>query len=962
MVKTAAIIIDIDDKSLIELNEEIKELEQSIQNLKIGTKEWIAQNQRLGELKTKFSQATSEAKKLQNSVEKIGSAEQARAIAKLGAGMVGAFAGISGAITLMGGSSEAFDKITAKAATFLSVMQGLRAISTAFSAGNLAALKSIGAGFKTLVTTVRAASLGIKAALISTGIGALIVGVGLLIANFDKIKNLFGGQKAIKAAEEEVKLNEAILKQFEARANAEKQIMDFVQKQNEYQKDAFKLARQNLEFAQVESDIAYSKIQALKAENEQIDIKLKRSTGLSQEKRNELSRQKDVNIELLRGLEFERQRLLLLRIEAVWYVEIADDMEKLNKSIKIHHDNLIRISAEANNQRNTYLENLHIYEEQIQQLDLQLQHESLITDELVEQRKTLLAQVEALNAQEKERLRIRDLAIHDLAHQRINEEQLQKIIDKYTEIRLNLNKEYDQLKANADLQELNIELIDSEFKLYESIIKQREEVENFDRKGHIAFNERTKELAYELNLYTQQAEEEYNKITAGIKIREFNKNAITDAAIQLSFFKLQKEEMIRKIELEIQSNENRIKLLETQKDELKNNDLINQANLKYQQSLLDAANIRLGEQTTLEGELAVGGEIFAIEKNINEILNQQSQAKSQIVDIDGEILGLNTDIEVKTQDILNNAAAITTEEEKVTAEMEKQARWSETANDWLKRYAKEIEVTQQLISKSIEFIAALQDRKADKAQERINKYQKQLDKLNEEEAERQSGLKDYENELMDANGDRYNELLRKIEEEKIANISAKTEIEAKQKQIDDENIKRQKAEYKAAKWRKAQAIVDAVIQGALAVIKALPNIFLSIATGVLAGVGIATISAQHIPPEDQMAKGGFTKKGKSNEPAGIVHKNEYVVPAFVTESIEGQAHIAALERQRMRGYESGGLVQPTVNTGGGDYIDYERLGAVILNGIMKLPSPIVSVQQITSAQNEVAVTKKLAGL
>ena len=43
--------------------------------------------------------------------------------------------------------------------------------------------------FKALVVSARGASLGIKGALIGTGIGALVVAVGLLIANFDKLRS-----------------------------------------------------------------------------------------------------------------------------------------------------------------------------------------------------------------------------------------------------------------------------------------------------------------------------------------------------------------------------------------------------------------------------------------------------------------------------------------------------------------------------------------------------------------------------------------------------------------------------------------------------------------------------------------------------------------------------------------------------------------------------------------------------
>ena len=73
--KTAQIIIAVDDKSLIQLNAEIKILETSMKNLKVGTQEWIKQNEQLGTLKAKFKDATDQAKLLQGQVQKISSGE-----------------------------------------------------------------------------------------------------------------------------------------------------------------------------------------------------------------------------------------------------------------------------------------------------------------------------------------------------------------------------------------------------------------------------------------------------------------------------------------------------------------------------------------------------------------------------------------------------------------------------------------------------------------------------------------------------------------------------------------------------------------------------------------------------------------------------------------------------------------------------------------------------------------------
>lgn len=57
----------------------------------------------------------------------------------------------------------------------------------------------------------------------------------------------------------------------------------------------------------------------------------------------------------------------------------------------------------------------------------------------------------------------------------------------------------------------------------------------------------------------------------------------------------------------------------------------------------------------------------------------------------------------------------------------------------------------------------------------------------------------------------------------------------------------------------------------------------------------------------QFAEGGYTGHGGKYEPAGVVHKGEYVVPQSVNYSPAAQPHIQALEGMR-KGYADGGFV------------------------------------------------------
>lgn len=56
------------------------------------------------------------------------------------------------------------------------------------------------------------------------------------------------------------------------------------------------------------------------------------------------------------------------------------------------------------------------------------------------------------------------------------------------------------------------------------------------------------------------------------------------------------------------------------------------------------------------------------------------------------------------------------------------------------------------------------------------------------------------------------------------------------------------------------------------------------------------------------AEGGYTGDGGKHEPAGVVHRGEYVVPQKIVRNPQYSGVIAGLERARVSGYAQGGLV------------------------------------------------------
>jgi hypothetical protein len=104
-------------------------------------------------------------------------------------GVAGGFGAVQGAMVLFGKESEDVQKTLLKVQSAMAISQGLQAVGESIDS-----FKQLGAVIRTQVVS---AFSTLRGAIISTGIGALIVGVGLLIANFDKIKetltNLFPG-------------------------------------------------------------------------------------------------------------------------------------------------------------------------------------------------------------------------------------------------------------------------------------------------------------------------------------------------------------------------------------------------------------------------------------------------------------------------------------------------------------------------------------------------------------------------------------------------------------------------------------------------------------------------------------------------------------------------------------------------------------------------------------------------
>lgn len=124
------------------------------------------------------------------------------------------------------------------------------------------------------------------------------------------------------------------------------------------------------------------------------------------------------------------------------------------------------------------------------------------------------------------------------------------------------------------------------------------------------------------------------------------------------------------------------------------------------------------------------------------------------------------------------------------------------------------------------------------------------------------------------------------------------------------------------------------------------NVALAIAQGL---ANVAAINGV------QFYDGGYTGDGGKYEPAGIVHKGEYVAPQDVVRSAAARPHINALEGMRLRGYADGGFVA-NQNTASA------QQALITANVIKNMPQPVLGVEEVTRVQRRIEAREKVGKL
>ena len=103
---------------------------------------------------------------------------------------------------------------------------------------------------------------------------------------------------------------------------------------------------------------------------------------------------------------------------------------------------------------------------------------------------------------------------------------------------------------------------------------------------------------------------------------------------------------------------------------------------------------------------------------------------------------------------------------------------------------------------------------------------------------------------------------------------------------------------------------------------------------------------------DGFAEGGYTGYGGKYDPAGVVHKGEYVTPKSIVESPAARPHLVALERMRT-GYADGGFV---TNAG----IAEAQQSLILANALKSMPAPLIDVREFVTVAKRVEARERIS--
>lgn len=271
-IKENTTVQDQNAKKTISARQELKNLREELIQLarqgKVNTEEYKRLRDQAGQLADAIGDASAEIKQAGSDTRGLDKALRAATV------LTGAFTAVQGATALFGKESENLQKALLKVQGALSILNGLQAVQEELTrkdsiiTGTLAKAKL---AYAAAVGTATGATKAFRLALLSIGIGAVVVAIGALIANWDKLKNAILGSTGaledfVAAEAERQKQADKAKAQIDAQTQLELKRADILEKQGK------KTEARQLREAALNKALEAAKEEEIRLANERADL------------------------------------------------------------------------------------------------------------------------------------------------------------------------------------------------------------------------------------------------------------------------------------------------------------------------------------------------------------------------------------------------------------------------------------------------------------------------------------------------------------------------------------------------------------------------------------------------------------------------------------------------------------------------------------------------------------------
>ncbi len=229
--------------------------------------------------------------------------------------------------------------------------------------------------------------------------------------------------------------------------------------------------------------------------------------------------------------------------------------------------------------------------------------------------------------------------------------------------------------------------------------------------------------------------------------------------------------------------------------------------------------------------------------------------------------------------------------------------------------------------------------------------------LDEQINESLENIKNLESNLAEAQIEDRGRIIKQIERQRQAEKKLAAEKIKQNELIAQQEAelleKKKELQKKAFNAQKIASAISIAINTAVGITTAVAQ--LGPIAGPIAGIAIGALGALQAgivlsQPTPEFKLGGFTEPGRKDEPAGIVHKGEYVTPKWMVDSPKFSPLIQELETSRQRGFAAGGFESVVNSTNNVADILNKNYEASLLLASRPV---VVSVQEIQSVSNSV---------